>query len=667
MNSVFKLKTVALGALLLAVSMSSGALTLGRARGAALIAQPLNLSISVTAAADEDVSEVCFEADVFYGENKVEGSRVTLTSDKPVAGQTWQVRIASRLPVDEPVVTVYLRSTCVSKSSRRFVLLADVASDAAPLNALTSLPQVPVVPARVEPLAARPAAEASAVSAAATPGTKSTSGAAKPAAKRSTQLPTSPVEKAEKRKPRLKLAPIDLSVERDLALRASPELLSAPVEDSQKRLEAAALWRALNLSPEDVLKDAARLQAMESDIQKLNGAAGANQRQLQELLGRITQAESERYHNPVVYGLGGLVLLLIGGGAWFISRQSRNSSAEGTWWRADGVGEAVDQRAPSDPLLGSTVALDQPVFNPDATTPNVVVKPGHVNQSAGHQGVDIDLDLDLSAGYEQSAASPAAKMASAFGSHDEERHSRPTGMRDFSPSMSGSLRAVNTQEMIDVRQQAEFFMTLGQYDEAISLLEGHASDSLDLNPLVYLDLLRIFHTLSRKEQFDRYRDEFNAVFTGQVPEYAAFLRQGGSLENYPEFCEHLVSLWPSREGLEFIESYLVQKPDGPAMVRFDLDVFKDLLLLHAVCKRLVNALDGSPASFSATRPPARVADGFHTGASPISVEAPDAGGLGTEVDFELDISEATPSMNVGEANNLIDFDLPSSFADKPPR
>ena len=79
--------------------------------------------------------------------------------------------------------------------------------------------------------------------------------------------------------------------------------------------------------------------------------------------------------------------------------------------------------------------------------------------------------------------------------------------------MNASLKALNTREMLDVRQQAEFFMTLGQHEDAIGMLKDSIDGSPDSNPLVYLDLLRLLHTLGRKTEFDQYRDDFNALFT----------------------------------------------------------------------------------------------------------------------------------------------------------
>lgn len=640
MKSVFKIKSCALGAMLLVASLGSEALTLGRASGTALISQPFNLSISVSAAADEDVSDVCFEADVFYGENKVEQSKVTLVSEEPAAGRTWQVRVSARLPVDEPVVTVYLRSICSAKTSRRYVLLADIVSETAKVAAAQVTPVVPPALNRPGALASIPDAD----SVRSVPGReKKTDGPVKaPRTSPSVQAKQVFEPPAIKSKPRLKLAPLDLTVERDPVLVSSQELLSTPTEDAQKRGEAVALWRALNLTPEDILKDAARLKSMEADILSLRNASGENQKQMQDLVMRVERAESEKYFNPLVIGLSGLLLLLLAGGGWFFRRQAQRANAGSAWWSGSGTTEAIPETVEVSP------SFLQSLSDQERAESNLPKGEGQTSQGAV-SSVDIDLDI----GAHPSASS---EPVSSYGEKDQT--SAYADSRDFSVSMPSSLRAVNSHEMIDVRQQAEFFMALGQYEEAISLLEGHVNDSIDLNPMVHIDLLKIFHTLSRKDKFDHYRREFNAVFTGYVPEYQSFNQGDGSLENFPEICDQLVKLWPSKEALSLIESYLVRTPGSKSDMRFELEAFKELLLLHAVCNRLVHALDGAPLSFSANRLSSENAFEVPTGPGPVSFGIPSAYQSGNSVDFELDITEDFQKAAPSEVDNLIDFDLP---------
>jgi tetratricopeptide (TPR) repeat protein len=213
--------------------------------------------------------------------------------------------------------------------------------------------------------------------------------------------------------------------------------------------------------------------------------------------------------------------------------------------------------------------------------------------------------------------------------------------------MASTLRSINTQDMFDVRQQAEFFMTLGRYDEAISLLEQNIAEHSEPNPLVYLDLLKALHTLSRKESFDQYRDVFNGIFTGQVPPYALFNQAGRGLEAYPDLCAHIASVWPSKAALGFIEKSLVRSHDAPAQLGYELEAFRELVLLHGLVTSLSGETNSGAMPLGRIKPESQEM-GAHASASiPLAVD--------------LDLSEP-----VSLSGNLIDFDASGLSSLTPP-
>jgi hypothetical protein len=212
---------------------------------------------------------------------------------------------------------------------------------------------------------------------------------------------------------------------------------------------------------------------------------------------------------------------------------------------------------------------------------------------------------------------------------------------------------MNSQEMLDVRQQADFFMTLGQYQEAIDLLLGSIHESGESDPLVYLDLLQVLHTLSRKQDYDVYRDEFNHLFSGVVPPYELFHDVGNGLESFPDICSRIVELWPRREAADFIERCMVRARGDQVNPEFDLEAFKDLLLLHSILLSIAASTDSAPAPFSTARTlPAPVDPAI---AEPIQiipkaetvVPKPIPSALTQPMDLDLSVPE----------HNLIDFDV----------
>ena len=97
------------------------ALTLGRARGAALIGRPLEITVPVTLDAATGESP-CATAELYYGDTQVATPSVRWEASSPTQGV---VRVTSSSPLDEPMATLYLHIGCTQPSTRRYVLLAE--------------------------------------------------------------------------------------------------------------------------------------------------------------------------------------------------------------------------------------------------------------------------------------------------------------------------------------------------------------------------------------------------------------------------------------------------------------------------------------------------------------------------------------------------------------
>ena len=649
MNLRKKNRFVVLGVVLLWAAASSHAMTLGRARGAVLLGQPLKLSVPIQLESGEGLSALCFDAEVFYGDTRQDASRVAVTIEQPQSTQTAGVAVTSSANVDEPVVTVYLRAGCEYKSTRRFVLLADLATEVqqSVLNrggAVQSLPlegvpknQSEAVISAVKPLSVK----------------RRASVASEPRAEAvALQTPVPAQKRPPVRRPRLQLSPVDLTVERDPALKLSNELHFGEAENLQKRAEFAALWRSLNANPQDILNEESRRQSMETDLKGLQVATAKNKQTLQELSSRLEAAEAQRYSNPLVYGLISVLVLFSLGLAYLVFRMRQGGQAALPWWGDEEFPEKYEESSPpkvdDDPHApGSRGVLGEVQVSPEARPKPVVEK-----VTTGLTEVDIDLYLgepSIAKEHDSSISGESSLQTPAVGSV-----SRGTGHADFAHSMTGNLRSINTQEMLDVRQQADFFMTLGQHDEALGVLKDCVDGSTESNPLVYLDLLRILHSLGRKAEFDYYRSEFNSIFSGQVPIYTAFNHGGEGLEAYPDICRTIEALWPSESAITYIEKCLVRDVSGDAKQGMELDAFRDLLMLHGTAGRIASGSDSGLLPFIASRvssmdqgvgaPAPKDEPDLTQATQPLSVDGIDIGNLSVDIDLPQ------------EPGNLIDFD-----------
>jgi hypothetical protein len=660
------------------------ALSLGRNRGAALVGRPLDMAVMATLDSQDDVAAMCVDADVFYADSQIEKSRVRVSVEKAATGpQDAVIRIRSSVLIDEPVVTIYLRAGCQQKIEKRFVVLADLVSETAadPLPVIvapsisssnaTPIPSgnsvrpaqpassgnqqvdasAPVAPPlrtrrRPAPAASTPAAPVSGT--VATPKTEAAVAVPATAAEgkpKSRSQRAREERAAAKTGARLKLEPLDLTVDRDPTLKSSSEMLSVPASSEQERSAAAALWRALNAQPQDILQEAEKVNALETSVRTLRAQMQKNQQSIDGLNGQLQKAEAERYANLVVYGLALLLLLALVAVAWLWRKRSllmMTGEDELPWWRKNKPSE----KGWSNSLLES-----------DASTP-----PAQAGRADGGKPGSVALDLDL--GQDQSGFTEV-KHLSGHGSLNSLSPS--TDRMDFAASMTTPLRAVKAEELFDVQQQADFFVSLGQHEQAINVLRGHILDHGQTSALVYLDLFNLYHQLNREADYEALRQDFNQRFNAKMPSFELYADKGAGLESYSAALSRIEALWPSPRVLEVIEESIFRKPDTDGSA-FDLEAYRELLLLYAVAREIITpdgkdddsllSFDlpdssfgdqgGRPSDFGATaiQPlSASVADHVETTPVPVSVLPPASPRLG----LDIDLSDSGPGLSASEA------------------
>lgn len=602
-------------------------MSLGRHRGAALIGKPLDIAVQATLDEQEDLAGLCLEADVFYGDSKVDGARVRVVAD-PVGQGSRQtlVHVRASALVNEPVVSIQLRVGCRQKFEKRYVLLADLTSDTG--NQLAALPMVPAAPgAAVSPsiqragagtagsrqLAAgegsRPrnprtsargvdnrvsAAEVTGATAIETPnatsaGSRGALVAGKPS--RVLSAPNGPRQKAATTPgrigSRLKLDPLDLAVERDPQLKSSPELLSVPAVSEKERSVAAALWKALSAQPEDMLKNMDKLQALELTVKGLQAQNQQSQKAIEELTTNLKQAQAQRYANFLVFWLLALLLLALLFAAYLWRQRSlmkQSYDEQLPWWRKS---KAKDKgwagvAGDSDTGIGGDGTLTRQMRS---------------GKSGKSSPAELDVDLDL--GSENSGFAEISS-SSRVGSRDSVMPLAPRDRSDFGMSMTHMSRAVKAEELFDVQQQADFFVSLGQHEQAIEVLRNHISDIGQTSAMVYLDLFNLYHQLGRHAEYEALRVDFNERFNARIPSFEQYTIGSLGLEAYSEALQRIVALWPSHKVLEIIEESIFRGADANAEA-FDLEAYRELLLLYAIAKDVTedrsNSSDASVALF----------------------------------------------------------------------
>lgn len=585
------------GVALLCVAFSSEALTLGRIRGAALIGKPLDMVVPVQLDAGEDAASLCFDAEVFHADTRQDTSRVRVVVEATGQPQTANVRVISSAVVDEPVVTVYLRTGCGQKTTRRYVLLADLPSEVvAPASRLT--PQAePTAKAKTvrEP---RPATRPETVN-------KRVEGkTAVVAPKRAPTEVKTPTGRPTGQS-RLKLDPLEL------------------LSDRVANLGSFMTFDA----PEDALRNTQKIQSLEVAVKAGLALAAKNEASLVDLKARLQKAESERFPSGLLYGLIALVLACLAAVTFLWHRQRRVPADDDAWWNGATATPASVPTEPSpEPLIP----------HKDEELVSKKVSQTALSAAMNHGGPESVPGVNL---MEMSDSIFDNLMQSdAEASENRPRPSLPT------PAPAAQTKPVcnlNSEALLDIRQQAEFFVSLGQTERAVRILKKQIEESDEPNPFVYLDLLSIFHSLSMKTEFQQVRADFNLLFNGQVPEFAFFKEEGKGLDAYPDVMSRITALWATPKVLEVIEACIFHDPQAVRPSSFDLAAFRDLLLLHGVAQSglLLHPLAGAPPK----------ADASASGAAQASAS----------------VNFADLSTLANPPPHLLDLDLSDSAADSP--
>lgn len=503
----------------------------------------------------------------------------------------------------------------------------------------------------------------------------------------------------------LKLDLLDASGARSPNLRASAELLTQPSTDEKARAQAALWWKVINSSPQDLLRDADRLKTLEAEVAKMSALTLRRTQEVEAVKTELDVAKRARFNNPLVYGLGLLSAASLGFGIWaWRRRQTVAVNAKAPWWGGADKDPSQTAKGPRSIVMPTGLSKDKnpkaASFTSDSKAASLEPMPGLTdyapanNQTGGESGFDsfaIEAAENRTTPVRRAGLDRAGTQAADSG---------------FGAGIGGgSSSRVNAEELFDIQQQADFFLSLGQHDQAIDVLQNHISDNLETSAVAYLDLFDIYHKVNKREEFDALRDEFNRVFNAQVPEFDNYGRTSRGLEDYAPAMERIQALWPSAKVLDVIEESIFRKPDHDTQP-FDLSAYRELMLLYGVAKEISEPSvdDGTDAGvdFDLTSPqtsPTRNAHptGFsHTEVHPLSGDAAPRGAafgqlaanhnLGLDIDLDIFDGPApsspvtskasgkaptadpgpteSPSLNL---DNAINFDLTIDSKFMPPK
>jgi hypothetical protein len=551
-----------------------------------VLGQPLDLPVSLRLEPGDRVTPECVFAEIQAGDTHLGRDHVSVRLEPPAtrggAAGDWVARVVTDVPIVEPVLDITLTVGCERRFSRRFVAFADPPGrssvTAAAAEATAAAPvAMPFASERSTPSAfaavtlAGPARRASAAAGpVAAPASVAPARQAKAPATPRADRPSSTSARrrvAESGAPRLLLEAagprLRIDLEGDLPPGDGPPLVAKGGASS-----ASAV----------VSTDTARLNALQAALAELRREAQAEREATVALKMRLAESEAR---SRAVPWLASLLLLTLGVAAWLTLRLRRQKQAgAGHWWTDDEAVSTDHRPEESDEQIGIGAAVGDGTL----AAPPVAVAP------APPAAVEPPLVSMPSPVVAPAVAKEPAEPVS-------ERTTAIPGPPPFAlldAGVDAMVREVSVEELLDLEQQADFFIALGQEDAAVDLLISHVRSTGGLSPLPYIKLLEIYRRQDNREAYERIRTRFNRRFNAYAPDWDAGPLSGRALEAYNEVSRHLQAVWSRPiDAMALLEAMLFRKDESHEL--FDLPAYQDVLLLYVVARDLWQQ-DGNQAA-----------------------------------------------------------------------
>ncbi|MBW8756765.1 MAG: hypothetical protein JF586_04060 [Burkholderiales bacterium] len=516
----------------------------------------------------------CLSAKVYYGDSLLPPNAVRTEVLPGATDDALTLRVITSMAVSEPILEVVVGIACDRHFSRRFSVFADPPTLAAGPAQVAPPPQAAAPVAGTAPVAVAPApsgygtAYAADGSASAARGTRprvlrkgptmalaNEIGAAAAARRPATD------HGVAKRDARSTPAPAAGS--RLLLEPGAPHLrldMEEPVIPPPSAASGAAPGLA-GLEDDDVRQLMALQQSLDNARRDTQSQRDQTARLQAELRQAKAKADSGDAWTPWLLALLAVAAAAIAGLAWKLRQQTRVAHSD--WFNQSALGPATAVPPVAD-LPPAALVTAPAVAAADRSVP------------AAPTPVEAPL-ADLPLLDEGDARGVPVVDHSATRPFD--RHSLAAA------AAAGTPRELSVEELLDLEQQADFFIALGQEDAAVDLLMSHLRSAGGQSPLPYTKLLEIYRRQGDRAAYERTRARFNRRFNAYAPDWDTGPTAGRSLEDYPETIAQLERAWHSPlDAMAMLESLLFKRDDTSEL--FDLPAYRDVLVLYSLARDL---------------------------------------------------------------------------------
>ena len=325
------------------------------------------------------------------------------------------------------------------------------------------------------------------------------------------------------------------------------------------------------IDTQDLLRTAQHLQGLEGEVKSLQGLATRHRDEIRLVRESLQGAHNQRYAS---LALTVLLAMLTGGAAafvWHRSRRPRVPQAATSWYGSIDPTAFVDL-AIVDEEPDVAVHAGRP---PQVLVPVAPVAPTRAPVGFGAAAMPVAAPALLAPiEFDLLAAAPAATPAP--------------------EDLSAQKQDLNVDALHSAQQQAEFFGSLGQFDEALAVLTGYLEESGEMPVLAFLELFRIFHATGQRSEYEHLQSRFRETFGMDMTGFGDYDDGQRELDLYTTAVTRIATDWPSETSQQVISELLFRKP-ATRRELLSLHAYRDLLWLYGLGQEIVYST-GAPSS-----------------------------------------------------------------------
>jgi pilus assembly protein FimV len=567
------------------------AIGFGRVPSSVALGAPLDLAVPLRLQPDESLTSACVSAEVQHGDQRWQGADLWLSLDQGPGPNDRVLRLRTRQVLNEPVIGITLTAGCAAPVTRRFTAFVDppefgrstaVADLAAPTPGLAA--SLPLAEASASPVAQAAPVAARELSPRVAPARRVRPVAGGPrvaTARPATPKPAAAVAAAPAARTTVAVVPrLPAGINRLRLEDEAPEFFPTAASASSGTRPLLPFLADMAAAADAAASASERVKLLEVSLQQIRAESLTQREQINQMRGKVADAESI---NRLAPWLGAALALMAALALWFGWRlRGLQKLQQAQWWAAAASGEAAASSEAGVPQGEAKPGLPAVAAAPDLPpAPRMPVLPS------------------------KTAAKPVVKAPALASEPESVDHTVVLEHDDEPAAESAPQRAVAIEELLDLEQQAEFFVVLGQEEAAIELLTGHIRNTGGSSPLPYLKLLELFRRSGDRESYERTRERFHLRFNAYAAEWDQDLREGQSLEAYPEVLTRLQTVWLNPlDAMAELESLLFRREDGEM---FHLPAYRELLFLYSVVRDVFDHQDVRPDAVDVLLPLAHAA------------------------------------------------------------